>query len=283
MLYQYDLNIANLVIRIESQKQIVFDECFQPFLAAVNSSGMPDIRIEVQFYEKDIHENGKKISENVWQEGDRIVRRYCLTEREYLYRIEYIDRKDVCRLEVPVFFADSFCRKSNMLLYLSMERLLLPFQRMLLHASAVIYKGKAYVFAAPSGGGKSTHASLWEKYYGAEILNGDKVIIKVGTDGCMAYGSPIAGSSGIYKKKEAPVAAIIFLEKGNQNKVRTEIKRKEYLKLYSQLIKSTWDEEFNCHLLKLAEVVMKTIPVATLTCTAEQEAVECIKDHLGRT
>ena len=282
MIYQYDLEIANLVLRIESQKQIVFEECFEPFLKAMCSSGVPDIRIEVQFYEKDVHEKGKKISKNVWQEENRIVCSYCLKEGQYLYHIEYIDRKDFCRLEVPAYFADSFCEKVNLLLYLSMERLLLPFQRILLHASAVIYKEHAYIFAAPSGGGKSTHARLWEKYYGAEILNGDKVIIEVGTEGCVAYGSPIAGSSGIYKKKGAPVTAIVFLEKGNQNQVRTEIKRKGYLKLYSELIKSTWDEDYNCHLLELAEVVIRTTPIVTLTCTPDQEAVECIKDHLER-
>lgn len=283
-MFQYDLKIADLVIRIESQKRIVFDECFQPFLEASDSSGRPDIRIEVQFYEKDVlaYEKGEKIADNILKAGDRIIRRYALQEKEYLYRIEYTGRKDFYRLEVPELFKDSFCNRVNMLLYLSMERLLLPFRRILLHASAVIYNGRAYIFTAPSGGGKSTHAALWEKYYDAEILNGDKVIIKTGADGCMAYGGPIAGSSGIYKQKKAPVAAIVFLEKGTRNKVRTEIKRKGYLKLYSQLIKSTWDEEYNCRLLELAEMVIKTTPVVTLTCTAEREAVECIKNHLER-
>lgn len=282
MLYEYNLEIADLVIRIESQKEMIFSDCFKPFLADEGSSGVPDIVIEIQFYKNNTNKNGKIFAENIWHEGDTYIQRYCLREQEYLYRVEYIDRRDYCRLEVPESFADSFCNKGNLLLYLSLDRLLLPFGRIILHASAVIYQGKAYVFTAPSGGGKSTHAGLWEKYYGAEILNGDKVIIEAGADGCMAYGSPVAGSSGIYKKKGASVTAIIFLEKGDQNKARTEIKRKGYLKLYSGLIKSLWDKEYNCHLLELAETVIRTTPVVSLICKADRGAVECIKSHLER-
>lgn len=280
MSYQYDLEIADLVIRMESHRAIIFDECFQPFLADVDPSGRPDIRIDILFYEVDSDEKKKDISGNIWYEGDSIVQQYCLNEGEYIYRWEPVDRKDYFCLKVPDSFADTFCNKGNLLLYLSMDRLILPFKRMMLHAAAVIYEGKAYVFAAPSGGGKSTHAGLWEHYYGAEILNGDKVIIKVGADGCVAYGGPVAGSSGIYKKKGAPVAAIIFLEKGNENKIREEKKYKMYLRLYSELIKSAWDEDYNCHLLEMAETVIRTTPVMTLSCKANRGAVECIINHL---
>lgn len=280
MSYQYDLEIADLVIRMESLRAIIFDECFQPFLADTDSSGVPDIQIDIRFYDVDSDKKKDEISGNVWCEGNSIIQRYCLNEEKYIYRIESVDRKDYYCLKVPDSFADAFCNKGNLLLYLSMDRMLLPFKRMLLHASAVIYEGKAYVFAAPSGGGKSTHAGLWEQYYGAEILNGDKVIIKVGADGCMAYGGPVAGSSGVYKKKGAPVASIIFLEKGNENKIREEKKYKMYLRLYSELIKSTWDGDYNCHLLEMAETVIRTTPVMTLSCKANRGAVECIINHL---
>lgn len=282
MLYEYNLEISDLVIRIGSSRAICFSDCFQAFLADADPSGVPDVFVEVHYYENIQIKKGERLAENIWQEGDKYIQRYCLREQEYLYRIEYIGRKEYCLLEVPESFADSFCNKGNLLLYLSMDRLLLPFRRIILHASAVIDQGKAYVFAAPSGGGKSTHASLWEKYRGAEILNGDKVIIEAGPDGCTAYGSPVAGSSGIYKKKGASVAAIIFLEIGSQNIARTEIKHKGYLKLYSGLIKSMWDEDYNCHLLELAETVIRTTPVVSLVCKADRGAVECVKDHLER-
>ena len=45
--------------------------------------------------------------------------------------------------------------------------------RLAIHYSSIIYDDKAYLFAAPSGTGKSTHANLWKDEYECEILNGD--------------------------------------------------------------------------------------------------------------
>ena len=42
---------------------------------------------------------------------------------------------------------------------------LLYFKGMLLHASAVVVDGEAYLFTAPSGTGKSTHTGLWLEYF----------------------------------------------------------------------------------------------------------------------
>ena len=45
---------------------------------------------------------------------------------------------------------------------------LLNFDGMMLHASAVILDGWAYLFSAPSGTGKSTHTALWRKVFGED-------------------------------------------------------------------------------------------------------------------
>lgn len=38
------------------------------------------------------------------------------------------------------------------------------YQRFLMHGTVVSWQGQGYLFAAPSGTGKSTHAALWKKY-----------------------------------------------------------------------------------------------------------------------
>ena len=62
----------------------------------------------------------------------------------------------------------------------SFYRQLLDFNGMLLHASAVMVDGKAYLFTAPSGTGKSTHTRLWLQQFGerAAILNDDKPALR---------------------------------------------------------------------------------------------------------
>lgn len=156
---------------------------------------------------------------------------------------------------------------------------MLPWGRMILHASAVIYQGKAYVFAAPSGVGKSTHAGLWEKHFGAKVLNGDKVILHIGEKGIMASGGPAAGSSEIYVNETVPVAALFLLKQGPENKLLSLPKRKAILSLYSLAVKSSRDTDFNSKLVDLAASIGEQLDVLSLECIPEKSAVECILNN----
>ena len=55
------------------------------------------------------------------------------------------------------------------------------YHRFLMHGVVVSWKDRGYMFTAPSGTGKSTHAALWKKYLGddVEIINGDKPILNI--------------------------------------------------------------------------------------------------------
>lgn len=55
------------------------------------------------------------------------------------------------------------------------------YHRFLMHGVVVSWKDTGYMFTAPSGTGKSTHAALWKKYLGdeVEIINGDKPILNI--------------------------------------------------------------------------------------------------------
>lgn len=48
------------------------------------------------------------------------------------------------------------------------------------HSSALMLDGKAYLFSAPSGTGKSTHTALWQRHFGGRVqmINDDKPIIR---------------------------------------------------------------------------------------------------------
>ena len=49
-----------------------------------------------------------------------------------------------------------------------------------MHGAVIRYKGKAYLFTAPSGTGKTTHIRQWlKKAEGTFVVNGDKPLIKV--------------------------------------------------------------------------------------------------------
>ena len=62
---------------------------------------------------------------------------------------------------------------------------------LVLHASAIAHQGRAVLFSAPSGVGKSTHTQLWQKQFGAEqavILNNDKPALRLLDQQWWVYG-----------------------------------------------------------------------------------------------
>ena len=61
------------------------------------------------------------------------------------------------------------------------RHLLESYNGFMLHSSAVVVDGRAYLFTASSGTGKSTHTKLWLELFGekAYILNDDKPAVRL--------------------------------------------------------------------------------------------------------
>jgi len=60
----------------------------------------------------------------------------------------------------------------------------------IIHASAVSYKNKGYLFSAVSGTGKSTMAALWQKL-GATVINDDRLMLMPHNGVYMTYNTPM--------------------------------------------------------------------------------------------
>lgn len=100
-------------------------------------------------------------------------------------------------------------------------RQLLDYQVMLFHGAVVANNGKAYLFTAPSGTGKTTHMRLWLKQLpDAYVLNGDKPFLKVETDGAIkACGGPWRGKEELGCNEILPLEAICILERSSENHI----------------------------------------------------------------
>lgn len=100
---------------------------------------------------------------------------------------------------------------------------LLDFGGFMLHASAVVYQNRAYLFSAPSGTGKSTHTTLWRKAFGEEntyILNDDKPVIRLENDRIMVYGTPWSGKTDQNRNIGVLLGGICFLERSDENWIK---------------------------------------------------------------
>ncbi len=87
--------------------------------------------------------------------------------------------------------------------------------RLMTHGVAIECDGKAFIFTAESGVGKSTHAFLWQKYLGADrvrVINGDKPILWFRPDGeILACGSPWSGKERLDENVQVPLGGICLL------------------------------------------------------------------------
>ena len=103
--------------------------------------------------------------------------------------------------------------------YRKLVRALLPHDVLLFHGSAVAVDGKAYLFIAPSGTGKSTHTRLWRELLGdrAVMVNDDKPLVHVSETGVTIYGTPWDGKHHLSSNIAVPLRAICVLERAAEN------------------------------------------------------------------
>lgn len=92
---------------------------------------------------------------------------------------------------------------------------------LLLHGSTVAVDGRAYLFAARSGTGKSTHTRLWLQEFGsrAMMVNDDKPFLALTGHGATAYGAPWSGKHGLHSNVALPLEGICLLERGEENRI----------------------------------------------------------------
>lgn len=109
---------------------------------------------------------------------------------------------------------------SGFLVLKELAKLLLLDERTLcFHGSVVAYNNSAFMFAAPSGTGKTTHSLLWtENLPDAYILNGDKPFVSTGSK-IVAWGSPWCGSEHYNRNEGVELKAICFLERADKNRI----------------------------------------------------------------
>lgn len=167
----------------------------------------------------------------------------------------------------------------NLAPLLGIELLLADFGRVLMHGSIVRYHGRAVLFTGQSGAGKSTQAALWERYRGADVLNGDRAVLEIASP-ILAYGSPFAGSSDIYRNESAPVSAIVFLKQGKENQIREIHGREKLFTLYPRFLFTQWEPNLLQKQLPLFEQVIQQIPAYCLTCRPDEGAVELVENTI---
>lgn len=194
--------------------------------------------------------------------------------------------------QIPVDFA---CRVNNESLYISfyketneflvfeglrLPELLLSKGIGILHCSFIEVDGQAILFAGDKQVGKSTQASLWGKYGGATVINGDRAGIFIKDGRITAGGVPYCGTSGICKNKHLPLKAIVCPSKGTENKLQKISSMEAFMFLLGKFAYNTWDTAKVNIITDLLSSVVENVPVYSYSCLKDESAVKYLSERI---
>ena len=155
-------------------------------------------------------------------------------------------------------------------------RKVLKFNAFLIHSSAVMYKGYAYLFSANCGTGKSTHTSFWQKNFGEEkavILNDDKPLI-IKKDGAFhAAGTPWSGKSDKNVNISVPIAGIAVLERASENSIEKIAPIDAFKELYNQTYRPSSQQDVD-NVLGMFNDFLSNVNLYRLHCNMSCEAAQ---------
>lgn len=288
-MFYYDFEIAGLLLRVRSEFALHEFHELTHYRAEFRPQRHPDAQYTIQALPEDWEICGLRILEdrqnaiyqwqgeehryyfwNIFSQERFILLRYRLDD-SHDYTI-YLQAEDLTRI-LPQFRLSAL---------FSPERLLLHHSAFQLHASVISWNGNGILFTAPSGTGKSTQADLWKRLEGAQILNGDRAIIRNENDKFRVYGSPYAGSSGIYTNHSVPIRAIVALSQASENSLRPLTAVAAFNQLYRESTVRYWDPEFVDVFSNLLLSLIERVPIYHLACRPDAGAVAILKEELSK-
>ncbi len=175
--------------------------------------------------------------------------------------------KDTWGINYSMQYCESIC------IYRDICKRLIDFDALLLHGACIEMDGRAYIFCAKSGTGKSTHIALWKKVFGsrAHIINGDKPIIRYMDNAFVVYGTPWCGKEGWNANTKAPLFALCYLKRGNNNSIRS-IRPDEAIRLVVNQILIPKEKDDVIRYLDMVDNLLNSVSGYELICNMDKEA-----------
>lgn len=160
----------------------------------------------------------------------------------------------------------------NTAVYRKIALKLPEYDALVFHGSAVAVDGKAYLFTAKSGTGKTTHTNLWLKNIrNSFIVNGDKPVLRIIDGISCVCGTPWMGKEELGCNCIVPLGGICFLSKGETNVITKAGFGAVYPKLIGQSFRPS-DSAMLLKTMKLIERIGSSVPLYEMSCNMDDEA-----------
>lgn len=188
-----------------------------------------------------------------------------IQEREFERQVRAVEGLPILK--------DSLARLERLALHRKLAEELIYQDVLLFHGSVIAVDGEAYLFAAKSGTGKSTHSRLWREAFGdrAVMINDDKPFLRIGEDGVLAYGTPWNGKHHLGCNSSAPLKTFCVLTRDSSNHIEPISPEDAFSSVYRQCFHPA-DEKGMKKVLDLLERMSKTVRFYHLGCNMDPEA-----------
>jgi len=228
----------------------------------VSLAGFP-IHIEA------IHESTRRFCAD-YLCGETPMVEICMQPRDIELEGEKSDRERALEGLPPHRFSDAYLE--TLAVYRKIAAALLDKDVLLFHGSVMACNGKAYLFTAPSGTGKTTHCRLWlSEIPGVHVLNGDKPLLRIEADRVLACGTPWQGKENYGRNEILPLEAICILGRDSVNHIEPVSFHDAFPTLIAQTNRPP-ETQALLKTLKLTERLGKLTRLYRLGCNMEKDA-----------
>jgi radical SAM protein with 4Fe4S-binding SPASM domain len=152
-------------------------------------------------------------------------------------------------------------------------------QAFMLHSSGVLFEGNGLLFVGHSEAGKSTMVKILKGR--SEILCDDRNIIRKWPEGYRIYGTWSHGEVPLVSPASAPLKAVFFLNKSQENKILPVSDKAEAIRnILGCLIKPLRTEEWWESMFGFVEQLVRNIPCYNLHFDKTGQIVDLLKECL---
>lgn len=259
------LMLGGVLFCIQAERDLIINTNLMPFL--IKTQKRADITVEISWDWKNAKQPkteaiGQDLLQNYYVERDFC---FCVTRAgqkgpiaSTFYTPDF--KKVICTLNTAPFIEPPRMLGS-VLRMLPMREIFQHFHTLFLHASQISYQGKGILFAAPSGGGKSTQAKLWKKYRNAEVVCSDRTLTRKHGTKWYTYGYPMDGSEPVCSSEINQLGCVILLAHGNKNSVQKITAGRAISLMMRQVVMDCWSSKARMDAMELIILLMKDVPI----------------------
>ncbi len=145
----------------------------------------------------------------------------------------------------------------------------------IVHAAGVDIGGRGVILAGPSRAGKTTISRLCDAA-GITVLSDDRVIVRRSVEGLRIAGSPWPGEGRFAANRSLPLAALVFLTKGDADGISPLAPAAALKRLLPVLSTPLFDRELTERAVDFSQGLIASCPAYELTFRPAAGAVQAL-------